>query len=342
MTQAVIIALAFVGACVGSPVVIAWLGQRGVVDIPNARSSHDVPTPRGVGIAVALSVGGAGTLAAFTQRGGSQIAIVTMMATMCAMLGLVEDIRGVTSKWRLMLQCLLAASAVAAVFAIPATIGGWVFVAIACVGVVAYVNAVNFMDGINGISASHGIVVGAMWIVQAWGQHQPGFVGVSALVIAGCVGFLPWNFPNAKGFLGDVGSYFLGGWLATAALVGIASHVAVVGVLAPLSLYFLDTGLTIVVRMSRHESLMTAHRDHVYQRLVRLGWSHARSTALVAALTAAISASAALRSISGFAIAGSLMALYIAAPALVRLRLDTSTIVALVPLREGEHEERAA
>ena len=122
----------------------------------------------------------------------------------------------------------------------------------------------------------------------------------------------------------------------------IASHVAVVGVLAPLSLYFLDTGLTIVVRMSRHESLMTAHRDHVYQRLVRLGWSHARSTAFAAALTVAISASATLRSMSGFAIAGSLMALYIAAPALVRLRLDTSTIVALVPLREGEHEERAA
>ncbi len=333
MTFAAVALLAFVGVLVGSPVVIAWLRERGVIDMPNARSSHDIPTPRGVGIAVVLGVGGAGALAAVVLSETLEIAVVTLVATMCAVIGFIEDIRGVSQKWRLAFQLLLALAAVGAIVGLPQTIGGWCFSVLAVVGLIAYVNAVNFMDGINGISAMHGIAVGSVWACAGFLSDARGFAAVGVLIASGCAGFLPWNFPSAKGFLGDVGSYFLGGWLGAGAIVGFVSGVNPRVVAAPLAVYVIDTGLTIVQRFLRHEPLLAAHRAHVYQRLVRLGWSHARSTLFVTSIAVVLSV-AALYGTSVLVVTTlALATTYGFAPVLVRVHLDRTTGSRVISLR---------
>ncbi len=343
MKFAVIFGLsALAGALFGSPVVIAWLRKRGVFDVPNARSSHEVPTPRGLGIALCGSVVSTSVIAALVIEGRANLAIVTCAALLFAGLGLLEDLVGVSPKRRLLAQVALACLTVAAVVKIPHAAWTFVFAAIAIVGVVAYVNAVNFMDGINGISGTHGLIAGAVWCLAGWRTPGSGFSTIGLVVAAGCLGYLPWNFPNARGFLGDVGSYFLGGWLAAGALVGLHAGIEPVVVIAPLGLYFVDTGFTLLCRAARREPLLAAHRGHVYQQLVRLGWSHARSTGFVCALSVSLSLLALIPSPFAWAFAAAIVALYVAAPTLVRVRVDAATGDRVVALRAADTTNLAA
>ena len=110
-------------------------------------------------------------------------------------------------------------------------------------------------------------------------------------VAAAALAFAPFNFPRARMFLGDVGSYFLGGWLGALAVYGVAAGIPPEAVLAPLALYVTDAAATLLMRIVRHEPWLSPHKAHVFQRLVQLGWSHVRTTLLVAALMVVLSGS---------------------------------------------------
>jgi UDP-N-acetylmuramyl pentapeptide phosphotransferase/UDP-N-acetylglucosamine-1-phosphate transferase len=201
-------------------------------------------------------------------------------------IGLFEDLRGVRALPRLVLQLLVA---VAVLPSLLAGISGgdlWRIGAgvAAVVWLVGYVNAFNFMDGINGISVAQVVTAGAAWYLV--GRHAAVIdVQAGALIgAAAAVGFAPWNFPAARMFLGDLGSYFLGAWLATLAVVLLRGGVPLEAALAPTVPYLADSGVTLVRRIAAG-SWATPHRDHSYQRLVQLGWSHARTTGLVAGVT---------------------------------------------------------
>ena len=336
MNHAALFAIgAFAGSLCGAPIVISWLKTRGVLDVPNGRSSHVVATPRGLGIALCGSVVSTSLTAVLVIDGARNLAIVSAAALGFAVVGLVEDIWGIDPKLRIVLQVLLAGSAMGVAVGIPTSTLAVVASVIGVFGVVAYVNAVNFMDGVNGISALHGIVVGLVWCLAGWRTPGTGFAAVGLLIAAGCAGYLPWNFPIARGFLGDVGSYFLGAWLGVGAIVGLQAQIAPALVLAPLSIYLLDTGSTLMRRVARKESLLTAHRGHVYQQLVRLGWSHGRSAGFVAALTIATTLLVSIQTWAGWSMAAVLGALYLSSPLGVRVYLQNTTgsrVVALRPL----------
>lgn len=281
--------VAFVATLVLCPVVIEWLRRRDMVDNPVERSSHSVPTLRGGGLAPAVGA----VLGATIAAASSSSSLLTVVGTALAFgaLGLADDLTSVSAHLRLVLQLLLAAGAVVLLAPdLPDGVTLAILAPLAWIWLVAYVNAFNFMDGINGISAAQVIVAGGAWAaVGAW-QDTPVVTAGGLTIALAALAFLPFNFPNARVFLGDVGSYFLGGWLAVMVVLAISEGLTPEAALAPLLLYVCDTGITLARRIARRESFMEPHREHTYQRLVVGGWSHARTTGFVGVVIAMCSA----------------------------------------------------
>jgi len=273
--------VAFATSVVGAPLILALLRKTQVLDEPTERSSHDHPTPRGGGLAPAM-----GALAALLVmaefEGWSRTGLIVAAVAFGA-LGLMEDLRGIPPLTRLAAQAALAGLSLVWLLdglTGPAT---WklVFGAGCLVWLVAYVNAFNFMDGINGISAAQAIVAGVVWLAVGRSEDVTGLATGGAVIAAAALAFLPFNFPKAQVFLGDVGSYFIGAWLAVLVIVGLRAGIPPEAMLAPLALYLADTAITIIRRVRGAETWYLPHRSHAYQRLTQLGWSHARTTAVV-------------------------------------------------------------
>ena len=133
---------------------------------------------------------------------------------------------------------------------------------------------INFMDGINGISVAQTTVAGVhlALVGRLIGIDEITVVGLAATGSA--LAFAPWNAPRARMFLGDVGSYFLGFLLSATALAAVISGAPVLLVVAPFSLYLLDTATTLALRIARGARITEAHREHAFQRLVTQGRSH--------------------------------------------------------------------
>lgn len=273
-----------------SPAVLVGLHRLGVMDIASGRSSHVHATPRGGGIAIAI---GASTALLTTSSGpGFPRVGILVAAAGFGFVGLLDDILEVPALWRLAWQVATAACAV--IWLVPLsgtpTILQVLVISVTILWAVGFVNAFNFMDGINGISVVQALVAGTTWlaIAELWDFRMPATTGV--IVAAAALGFAPFNFPRARMFLGDVGSYFIGGWLAAVAVLGVRAGVPAEAVLAPLALYVADTGTTLAQRVRRGQTWHAAHRDHTYQRLVDRGWSHQATTLVVGLLLVVVSA----------------------------------------------------
>jgi len=223
---------------------------------------------------------------------------------MFGLVGLLEDLLGIRALRRLAIQFLVAAFA--GLFLLQGLSGPalWqgIFAAGAVFWIVAFVNAYNFMDGMDGISVGQAVGAGATWFLVGTVTDSPVLASGGAVIAGAALGFAPYNLPVARMFLGDVGSYFIGAWLAAVAVLGLRAGVPPEAVLAPLALYVADTGTTLVRRVVRGERWHAPHRSHAYQRLGDSGWSHVQTSAFVAACIAACSALGAV-SISGSALA---------------------------------------
>jgi UDP-GlcNAc:undecaprenyl-phosphate/decaprenyl-phosphate GlcNAc-1-phosphate transferase len=309
---------------VAEPVVIPLLRRAAVLDVPSDRSSHTCPTPRGGGLPVTV-----GLLAAAALIGGAAAMTFAFTVTVFGLIGLVDDLRGLTAARRLAVQA--AAAAVVAVVLVsgltlplPALAA---LAALAAVWLTGFVNAFNFMDGVNGISGAHAAVGGAAYAFLGGWRGDGFLLAAGAAVAAGGLAFLPWNAVRARVFLGDVGSYALGAALAVLAAYAILDRIPAEAALAPLALYLADTGWTLQRRIRAGEPWLQAHRTHVYQRWCDLGWSHQRVTAVTAAVTALLSllgagsltGQPAVRAAADLA-AAALVAAYLRSPALLRHR----------------------
>ncbi len=275
-----VIALAV--TCATAPVVLAMLRRGQVLDHPSERSSHSTPVPRGGGVAPAL-----GALVALTAAPSLQATqrwTLALTAAAFGLVGLLEDVFGISALLRLGVQ--FAAAGFAGVVLLDDVTGStlWrlVFGAAVVFWLVAFVNAYNFMDGINGISVAQAVGAGATWLLVGTHADSPALTVGGAIVAAAALGFAPYNVPRARMFLGDVGSYFIGAWLAAVAVLGLRDGVPFEAVLAPLALYVADTGATLLRRALRGERWYLPHRDHAYQRLADAGWSHVQRSAFVA------------------------------------------------------------
>jgi UDP-N-acetylmuramyl pentapeptide phosphotransferase/UDP-N-acetylglucosamine-1-phosphate transferase len=253
---------------------VPLLRRAQFMDVPNQRSSHVLVTPRGGGVAVMLAV-------VVGVLGGQRAAAwpLVLLAVLLAVVGLMDDARTLSSRVRLGAQVLLgtALSLWVASYAGTAGLAAAVFGVVCLFGVVSYVNAFNFMDGINGISALNATLTGAWFAWLGWDQDLPVVALVGGCMAGAALGFLPWNAPRARVFLGDVGSYGIGAVVAGLAAVSWGAGAPALTVVAPLLVYLADTGWVILRRARAGAPLMEAHREHVYQRLLAQGWGHVAS-----------------------------------------------------------------
>ena len=269
-----------------------------LMDRPNDRSNHSVPTPRGGGIGIMLAI----WTGFFAASGGSGPPLAVTVLTgsfVLAALSLLDDRYSLAWSTRIALQLFVSVVVVAAfglIMSAPAGLGGsWLLAPVLVLWITGYANAFNFMDGINGLAGFQAMLTGigtALVAVRAGLPPNHPVVTLSLLLAGGAAGFLPHNFPSARMFMGDVGSVPLGFLLAVLAVwIAAARGWAV---LIPLGFlhanYVLDTGVTLVRRWRRGEVVHQAHREHFYQRAVRAGMSHTTVTLSEVILEAAVGA----------------------------------------------------
>lgn len=205
-----------------------------------------------------------------------------------AIVGLVDDFRGLSAGLRLMLQgvtCLLL------VMVIPSAAAGIVMTGLLVLYAIYIVNATNFMDGINGITALTATVAGLYFALVA-----SLFNAASVQWFASCLAAVSLGFflVNSRGrlFLGDVGSYFLGAVLAGLSIWTFTVSGNAVLASAPLLLYIVDTVTALIMKVSRGQPVFSAHKTHVYQRLTAASRSHVQVSSLIATVNLVVSAGA--------------------------------------------------
>ncbi|MES2964570.1 MAG: glycosyltransferase family 4 protein [Bdellovibrionota bacterium] len=273
--------------------------KRNILDIPNERSSHKTPTPRGGGLAVAITF----TAFAFVSlaelgRESTWLAVVAMAAVISAV-GWWDDKRGLSAGIRLAFQFsaslvvllvledrfgLVRANSFEFVgFLIPAFIA---FPAIVLF-LVWMTNLYNFMDGIDGILGLQTVTVAIpASLLLILNSSGPTPLAVAYVILAGsAVGFLFLNWSPAKIFMGDVGSAFTGFLLGVFAVVGAEqAELSFTSAVILNSAFIWDATITLFVRLSRRKKPHQAHRSHFYQKMVLSGASHARVSSLFGAV----------------------------------------------------------
>ncbi len=277
--------------------VLELLAARGVMDRPNARSSHDRPVPRGGGIAVIGLVLPSWLFLSAMTGIFAEVWPVLAAALVLALLSLVDDVRGLHQLSRFAGHLAAVILGLAFLPADALLFDGflpfWADRAIMGLAWVWFINLFNFMDGIDGITGMETIAVGAgLALAILMIVHEQGGDGSRAPlagVLAGAAaGFLVVNWHPAKIFLGDVGSvplgYMLGWLLVWAACVAGLWWLAL---LLPLY-YWADATITLVRRGLRGEKVWQAHREHAYQAAVQNGASHARVAGFLGLLNAAL------------------------------------------------------
>lgn len=257
---------------------VYWLRKRavavGLMDVPNDRSSHSVPTPRGGGLAFVLTICAMTIfLASFSDLPATFAIALVPFGLAVATVGYIDDWRGLSAGVRLAVHVVAAAGALCA-------LGGWrmdewsnyeiataVIQAGVLIGVVWMINLFNFMDGTDGLASSEALFIclalaflltstGPVWHALLW------------CFAAACSGFLLWNWPPARIFMGDVGSGFLGFALAIVAIVLDDAGLLSVWTFVILSSAFVaDASVTLLRRVVRGERWYQAHRSHAYQQL---------------------------------------------------------------------------
>jgi len=269
---------AFAASCIGTRALIAVLQRAAVLDLPNERSSHAAPTPRGGGLAVVAAIAAAWlVLCASGPVAPASLVVAAGMIGLAAV-SWADDLRSRPASLRLLAQFV---AVTAGIWVLP---GGPVFqgwlppgldAAASAVIWVWFVNLFNFMDGIDGIDGSEAAAIGVgLLLIAGFGiGRDPGIAGLGAAIAAAALGFLVWNWAPAKIFLGDVGSvplgYILGFLLLELAVRGWWKA----AIILPLY-FFADATLTLLRRLLRGERVWQAHREHFYQRAVQRGLTH--------------------------------------------------------------------
>lgn len=244
-----------------------WLSRPGnkfaAIDTPNSRSMHSAPTPRGGGLAVLAPL-----LAVYAiSLGDFMDANIVIGLLLVAVVSYIDDRHSLSSSLRFAVHAIAAC-----VLVLPQ--GHSLYIGIGlCLLTVWCINLYNFMDGIDGLAASMGVIgFSAMYFVSLHnGQAQ--LASISSIVACSCLGFLVFNFPPAKIFLGDVGSASLGYLMAVMIVLttsgGLSDSWPPLLIFAP---FLFDATFTIARRALSGEKFWTAHRSHLYQRLaLRMG-----------------------------------------------------------------------
>jgi Fuc2NAc and GlcNAc transferase len=283
-----------------------WSRRRELLDLPNERSSHTTPTPRGGGIVVCcVCLSSLSSLLIYQAAGGVRLGWWYFAgALIVAVISWIDDLRSIPAFWRFLCHGLAAALVVSAT-------GGFATISVPFYGlvdpgatgkilaffwIVWLVNAYNFMDGIDGIAATQAVTAGAGWFLFGIWQGFGEIAFAGGLLAVSAAAFLVHNWQPARVFMGDVGSAFFGYSFAVMPFLPGGrdpGENAPAGLLPPIALLFVwffvfDSVLTFLRRLAKGEKVWRAHRQHMYQELVIGGLSHRSVTALYGAGSAAV------------------------------------------------------
>lgn len=267
--------------------------HRSIIDIPNARSSHSVPTPRGGGVAIVVAFLLALLILGFTGVESWPVLTAYLGAgTLIAVIGFMDDHGHIAARWRLLGHFLAAVWALFWLggFAPLSVMGmsinlGWIGSILAVFYLVWMLNLYNFMDGIDGIASVEAIssclVLSLIYVLGGDAQ----LIWAPLLLSMAVAGFLVWNFPPAKIFMGDAGSGFLGIILGCLAIqAGWAGSEYFFAWLIMLGVFIVDATFTLIRRLVRGDKVYEAHRSHAYQFASRAVGSHKPVTFAVIAI----------------------------------------------------------
>lgn len=300
-----VIALAFIISLSLTGAVRHYALKTGMMDVPNSRSSHTTPTPRGGGIAIVVAVCfiSAG-LFAFGLSDWEPVAVCFGPGALVALVGYMDDRLNVAARIRILVHFVAAIVTVSLTWPWPGVAvmnaGMQALSALVVIlGICWMINLYNFMDGIDGLSASEAIFVFGSAAVLVWLSGKDTYwVALLGAAASGAAGFLWWNSAPARIFMGDVGSGFIGLLISGFALLTWKEGVLPLATwLIVVSLFVADSSVTLVRRVIRGDRWYTAHRSHAYQRLARSALGHAGVVRLSWAWNLAVLAPAAYFSV---------------------------------------------
>lgn len=249
--------------------------RRRLLDLPNERSSHRLPTPRGGGLAVVLVALVASVLVFLVRSGSAQEALplvaAPLLALPLAVVGFLDDRYGLPSSWRYGVQLATAVVVILVSPLVSLSIGQipllFLFLFL-LISVTAIINFTNFMDGLDGL------VAGCMAVAMTAAAIQLSAPWPIWALVGSLLGFLLWNWSPAKVFMGDVGSTYLGAIFAVLVLQASTWSEALALVLVATPLLG-DACLCVLRRLIAGQRVFQAHRLHLFQRLHQAGWPHA-------------------------------------------------------------------
>lgn len=263
--------------------------KKNIMDVPNERSSHHAPTPRGGGLGVTIVFYAALFFLWHSDRVSTDVMLSLLGGIFIAIVGYCDDLFGVKAKWRALVHLFSACWALYFLphhdfyfFGVLTIHTGYIFFAIAAFVMVWFTNMYNFMDGIDGLAGTEAIFVS---LVAGCVLFSAGIVGVAMICFAitfSVMGFLCLNWPPAKIFMGDVGSGFLGFIFADLMWITNSFHsIPFLFWWILLGVFITDASCTLIHRMLQKKNWRDAHREHAYQRLVQSGFSHKQVTLCV-------------------------------------------------------------
>lgn len=273
----------------------AMLHRVRIMDLPNQRSSHSQPCPKSGGVAIVATfmvglmlLAGSGHAAMIGSR---YFLGFVASALAIAAISLYDDMQGKSFFIKLWTQSgaallVMTFGLVIDQLAMPwfgMVVLGWLAYPVTFLWLVGLTNAFNFMDGLDGLAGGVALIAGLSFALITLDQGSSFMPLVSWVLVAGVLGFLLFNLPPARIFMGDVGSAFLGFVFATMAIIAARydqSHTSFLVMPLLLFNFIFDTTFTLASRLLAGQRLTEAHRDHLYQRFNQLGYSH-RTVSLV-------------------------------------------------------------
>ncbi len=292
MTKIYLILLFSVASSFVGTAILRWYAlSNSLIDVPNARSSHSLPTPRGGGVAIVFSF----IISVILLVRCEALSLSTMLAlvasgSVVAIIGFLDDHGHIPARWRLLGHFFAAILALYLFGGMPKIILfneqvdlAWVGNVFAVFYLVWMLNLYNFMDGIDGLAGAEAIFVGLGGALLYWGTGNSEYMwGPMALVFA-ALGFLYWNFPYARIFMGDAGSGFLGIVLGLLALQAASVNPLLLwSWFILLGVFVVDATFTLFRRLLRGEKVYEAHCSHAYQFAARICGRHLPVTVSVA------------------------------------------------------------
>ena len=264
-----------------------------ILALPNERSSHSIPMPRGGGLAIVLLVL-VTSLWVANQVEVNRSVIYISLGAILALVGWRDDLLSLSPNYRFLVQGLVATISILGlgyfrIVRIP-LLGeldlGPIGIVITFLWIIGMINAYNFMDGIDGMAGGVAVVAGLGWMILSSNVHNPFVFWVALSIAATSLGFLAHNWPPAKIFMGDVASTFLGYSFAVLPLLSAdqTGDALTVGTLLMWTV-IMDTFVTFLRRLLKGENVFSGHRSHLFQQLVVGGYKHGTISFLYILLT---------------------------------------------------------